>query len=553
MTLLNDQTGNTDPPLRAALYIRVSTTMQQDDGRSPQSQQEDMADYCRRQGWPVVKIYREEAVSGRLSRRPALQALLRDARDGQFDIVMVYYISRFYRKLESLLTTLRYLDHCGVTFVSYNEKLDFTNRWGKLILSVLGALAEIYVDELSETTSRGKEQRARDGLFNGSLPTGYCNGRCNACTDPNGPGYCPRVGQSPLGEGRVPVPHPLESQAVKLAFEWYASGRYSDADIAWKLNQARATYDGQEYPLRPKRKPGDRKRYGAAIKFGHETVREILNRKFYTGQVPYTGGHGVAEERRKFREPQAYYRGQHPPLIEQAQYTQVQHLRRQRRFGGVRGNPKRVYLLSGLLKSWPGGSKMRGVTNGSGTRYYRDVARIGRSRLNPEPAAGQPNVPAEGIEQQAFDLFRHLRLPPEWQQRILGHLIAGDDEGLAELARQRRHLLAKADNLHYLLLQNHITRQQHEHELARLESELARLEQPSGLDAGHLQALLDHPAHLWAQATPLELKTLFSLVFQTVYVQQLQLVGADIHVPFREHLPVAPVPAAKKEAGSSPN
>ncbi|HHJ06235.1 MAG TPA: recombinase family protein, partial [Anaerolineae bacterium] len=149
---------------RVALYIRVSTERQMEEGRSPESQREEMEKYCRRRGWEVVAVYQDDAVSGRRADRPGLQRLLFDAQQGKFNVAMVFYISRFYRKLESLLSTMKYLRDCDVAFVSVNEDIDFTNRWGKLILNILGTLAEIYVDELSETTSQGKRQRARSGF-----------------------------------------------------------------------------------------------------------------------------------------------------------------------------------------------------------------------------------------------------------------------------------------------------------------------------------------------------------------------------------------------------
>jgi site-specific DNA recombinase len=180
---------------RAGVYIRVSTDRQAEEGRSPESQLQDMQAYCRRRGWEVASVYRDEGFSCRLPDRPGLQQLLNDVRAGQVDIVMVYYINRFYRKLESLLSTLKLLRDYDVAFVSINEDIDFTTRWGKLILNILGTLAELYVEDLSETTSRGKEQRARDGLYSGSIPTGYCNGLCNRCTDPNWPGAAPCRGQ----------------------------------------------------------------------------------------------------------------------------------------------------------------------------------------------------------------------------------------------------------------------------------------------------------------------------------------------------------------------
>src|SRR5690606_28547339 len=144
----------------------------------------------------------------------------------------------------------------GVSFVSITENLDFTTPWGKLTLAVLGTLAEIYLDKLSAETSKGKVARAQKGLYNGTIPYGYCQGNCATCTDPNGPGYCPRCGGPDLKEEEPSYAlwlHPVESAAMRLAFEWYATGDYSDGDIARRLNgcQYRGS-DGASLPFRSK-------------------------------------------------------------------------------------------------------------------------------------------------------------------------------------------------------------------------------------------------------------------------------------------------------------
>jgi DNA invertase Pin-like site-specific DNA recombinase len=523
---------------RVALYIRVSTDRQAEEGRSPASQLSDMKAYCRRRGWEVAAVYRDEGMSGRLSSRPGLQQMLADARAGKFDIVMVYYISRFYRKLESLLSTMKLLRDCGVSFVSVNEDLDFTSKWGKLILNILGTLAEIYVDELSETTSRGKEQRAREGLYNGSIPFGYCNGLCMNCTDPNGPGYCPLVGRPPRGDGQVPVPHPIESEGVWLAYKWYALGHYSDADIAYLLNQYAFDFEGQTYHFRPKRKPGDRKRYSDPLAFGHETVRDLLRRAFYTGVVEYRGGQGVAEERKKFKKAQAIYSGQHQPLISQELFDQVQTVRRRRGHRPNRAKSitnERVYPLSRVLYSWPMRSKMRAVANGSGIRFYRDKANIGKSKLDPGDRSPQPTVAAEPLEDQVMAVLETLSLPDAWQQRILAYLVSAEG-GLTDVERQCRHLQARFDHLNTLYLQGACTTAQYQQKKSQLEREMANLLCPVDLDNAQVQALLTNPTELWRQATPPELKDLFEAIFQRVYVQGEDIVRLVAYPAFLECL-----------------
>jgi hypothetical protein len=433
---------------------------------------------------------------------------------------------------------MKLLHDCNVTFVSIHENIDFTTRWGKLILNILGTLAEIYVDELSETTSRGKEQRARNGLYNGSIPTGYCNGLCNRCTDPNGPGYCPFVGLRPIGDGKVPVPHPIESEAIRLAFQWYASGMYSDADIAYALNRHEFHFQGEVYRFRPKRQKGRWDSYTIPLEFTKDTIRCILRRTFYTGIVEYRGGEGVAEERRQFKKAQAVYEGKHPALIPQELFDLVQAVRRQRGHRPNRAKTlanERVYALSGILYSWPLRNRMRAVANGSGQRLYRDRANIGKSQLDQSSRSPQPNVAAESLEAQALEVLDTLILPDEWRQRILAYLVSADG-GLAEVERQRRHLLAQFERLKDLYQQGDRSLEQYQQEKVRLEQEMAALLLPPDLDAAQAQALLADLPALWRQATPAELKGLLAAIFQRVYVQGADIVRLVAFPAFLEHL-----------------
>ncbi len=84
---------------------------------------------------------------------------------------------------------------------------------------MLGSLTEIYVDRLRVETKRGKQARARKGLWNGSVPFGYCNGLCTICTDVNGANYCPHYCQTNRGDGKTLQLHPIESLGVQLMYE----------------------------------------------------------------------------------------------------------------------------------------------------------------------------------------------------------------------------------------------------------------------------------------------------------------------------------------------
>ena len=84
---------------------------------------------------------------------------------------------------------VKLLNEYGVALVSVSERVGFDTPWGRLVLNVLGALAEYYLVALSADTSKGKHGRAWLGLANGAFRLGVCNGLCSECTDPNGRGY----------------------------------------------------------------------------------------------------------------------------------------------------------------------------------------------------------------------------------------------------------------------------------------------------------------------------------------------------------------------------
>ncbi|OQY17375.1 MAG: hypothetical protein B6I35_14665, partial [Anaerolineaceae bacterium 4572_32.2] len=207
----------------------------------------------------------------------------------------------------------------------------------------------------------GKKQRARDGLWNGSPPLGYCRGNCSTCEAANGPGYCPHAGQPDRSSDKGLVIHPIESIAVELAFEWYATGEFSDGQIAEKLND-HVLPDENLLSLRSKGRPG-RSDPGP---FSKDSIRDVLQNHFYTGVVPYYEGKG------KRREPVALYQGQHAALIDQERFDECQELRslhstRPRKRGDT---VPRAYPLSGLLYCGGCNSKMRAQTGSSTNGPY---------------------------------------------------------------------------------------------------------------------------------------------------------------------------------------
>lgn len=180
--------------MKAVGYIRVSSEMQVKQGHSLDMQRKLITDYVHSNGWVLSDLICESAYTAKLAERPALKSMLARTKRGEFDVIVVTSFDRFHRNLLHLLLALDQLRQWNVSFVSVTENIDFTTPWGKVALAVLGSLAEIYCDKLSLETKRGKQGRVLKGLWNGSIPFGYCNGLCSSCTDVNGTNYCPITG-----------------------------------------------------------------------------------------------------------------------------------------------------------------------------------------------------------------------------------------------------------------------------------------------------------------------------------------------------------------------
>ncbi len=333
--------------MRAVCYLRFSC-IEQADGFSLDAQRHSTHACIQQRGWTLVREYVDAGHSAKANaHRPGFEQMMADAALGLFDVVVVDKVDRFYRHLKGLLTALDELNSYGVTVTSVKENLDFTSPWGKIALSILGILAEVYIDNLRQETKKGKVARARKGLWNGKIPFGYCKGLCSKCTDPNGPNYCPNFGQLDLGNGKMLVSHPIESIAVKLAFEWYAAGNLSDTDVAIRLNTAKFTLpDGTQVPFRTKGKIG-----GLPATISRDAVRALLTRPFYIGLVPY-GGVDEEGKRRRRKEVRDWHPGQQPTLVGNEIFDRVQELRlnaRRRYCATDETHPIAAHPLSGIL------------------------------------------------------------------------------------------------------------------------------------------------------------------------------------------------------------
>jgi DNA invertase Pin-like site-specific DNA recombinase len=136
--------------------MRVST---RNHGQTTDTQAVALHEYAERRGFHVVE-YRDEGVRGAKDRRPAPDKLMKDARARRFDVVIVARFDRFARSVSHLLRALEEFNHLRIHFVSLSEAVDTATLMGRMIFTVLGAVAELGRNLIQERIHR-RLQRAR--------------------------------------------------------------------------------------------------------------------------------------------------------------------------------------------------------------------------------------------------------------------------------------------------------------------------------------------------------------------------------------------------------
>jgi DNA invertase Pin-like site-specific DNA recombinase len=138
--------------VRVAIYARVSTT---NNGQDPTMQTRELREYVERRGWQLAGEYVDVGISGTKETRPELDRLMTDAHRHRFDAVVVWKFDRFARSVSHLLRALETFKAQGIEFVSFSEQLDTSTPAGKLVFTVLGAVAELERSLIVERVKAG--------------------------------------------------------------------------------------------------------------------------------------------------------------------------------------------------------------------------------------------------------------------------------------------------------------------------------------------------------------------------------------------------------------
>ena len=142
---------------RAALYLRVSTIDQH-----PETQLYELRQMAAQRGYEIVQEYTDR-ISGAKARRPALDDMMRDARRGRFDAVLVWACDRIARSTRHFLEVLDELNRLEVEFVSFREQIDTGGPLGRAIVVIIGAIAELERNLIVERVRAGMRRARLEG------------------------------------------------------------------------------------------------------------------------------------------------------------------------------------------------------------------------------------------------------------------------------------------------------------------------------------------------------------------------------------------------------
>ena len=320
--------------IKVYLYTRVSPTMQID-GYSLDVQKTKMKTYCDYNEYEIAGEYEDAGKSGKsIEGRIAFNQMMDDIKSGKDEVsyVLVFKLSRFGRNAADVLATLQVMQDFGVNLICVEDGIDSSKDAGKLMISVLSAVAEIERENIRVQTMEGRMQKAREGKWNGGFaPYGYS-----------------------LIDGKLEV-NEEEAVAIRTIFDQYVNTDLEANGIAKYLENHGIHKIARQNGTNPL--------FDAAL------IRRIIQNPVYSGKISYGRRrtekvHGTRNEYRQVRKDDyLLVDGLHEALVseevwEQAQVKVAAQAKKYEKVNRDKG--EKIHLLSGILKCPVCGSGMYG-------------------------------------------------------------------------------------------------------------------------------------------------------------------------------------------------
>ena len=343
----NEEDDMKKDKIKVYIYTRVSTTIQVD-GYSLDAQKARMKAFAEFNNYEIVGEYEDAGKSGKsIEGRLEFNSMMEDIKSGKDGVsyVLVFKLSRFGRNAADVLSTLQVMQDFGVNLICVEDGIDSSKDAGKLMISVLSAVAEIERENIRVQTMEGRIQKAREGKWNGGFaPYGYT-----------------------LEKGELFV-NEEEAEAIRVIFD-----KYVHTDMG---ANGLTRYLANHGIGKIQRQNGKNPLFDAAL------IRRILKNPVYCGKIAYGRRrtekvHGTRNDYRLVEQDDyLLVDGLHEALVSEELWhdAQVKLLAQARRSEKVNhGNDNKVHLLTGLLKCPICGAGMYGNKSvkrkADGTKY----------------------------------------------------------------------------------------------------------------------------------------------------------------------------------------
>jgi DNA invertase Pin-like site-specific DNA recombinase len=150
---------------KAAIYARVSTPDQH-----VETQLYDLRKLAANRGFEVSREYCDRGVSGSKAKRPGLDALMADARRGEFTVLLVAAFDRIARSTKNFLEIVDELHDLEIEFISAREAIDTSGPMGRMFITLIGSIAELEKSILVERIRAGMRRARMEGQRLGRAP-----------------------------------------------------------------------------------------------------------------------------------------------------------------------------------------------------------------------------------------------------------------------------------------------------------------------------------------------------------------------------------------------
>jgi len=493
--------------MKAAGYARYSSDNQQHESIEAQSQA--IRKYCLENNYDLVKIYADEAISGKTDQRAEFLQMIHDAKAGLFDIVIVHKLDRFARNRYDSAIYKRELKNNGVSVYSILEKLDDSPE-SILLEALYEGMAEFYSANLSREVRTKSLVHAQQARHMGGIP--------------------------PLGYDLTPdkkyIINTVEAAAVREIFELYCTG-FGYGSIADRLN-------AKGYKTK------------AGKIFTKNSIMDILINEKYIGRYVYNKRLSKTSGNRKYKSDDEIIRIENalPRIIDDKQWDMVQKKLQSRKNGPRMSAATRVYILTGKMECAECGAPYVG-----GSYYFtrnrekiQQYVCMGRKR---KLGCKNKNIRADAIENYVIDKIKKEILSDAAMKNLLieidGVINAQTDINQQErnnLIKRKAQVENKINKTFELYYADGMDKEMVSTKMAELKESLTQIETQieqnriAILSVSHLEEIRKMLVSFRAafdETDPMILKTAID-----TFVQKVLIYYDDVKVIFKINIPPTP-------------